>query len=315
MKLSAYLIVKNEAECLPHCLASLGGIDELVIVDTGSTDGTLALLADLEAGVWRPIPPANDARPEIKIGHFAWCDDFSAARNAALDRVTGDWAIIIDADEWIAEGTVEALRKAIASPEEGNVAPSTYWFVCTCGGNQAQWHHMVRAHRVAPEIRWKHRIHECLTVDSRAIAPGCQLYYGHSPAHGMDPDRALRILGKVIAENPDDPRARYYLGRDLYFAGRYAESAEHLEHRLRLAEPTDPNKAETDDAYLLLARCLWSLRRGDEALAAAAKAATRNPEFKEALLALAGMCSDHWHGLFLELGKKADNSGVHFVRF
>lgn len=78
------MIVKNEEAHLGHCLASIRGLaDELVVVDTGSTDRTVDIAAGFGA----------------RLGHFEWNNDFSAARNASLDLCTGDWVLVLDADE------------------------------------------------------------------------------------------------------------------------------------------------------------------------------------------------------------------------
>ena len=90
--LSLAMIVKNEAANLPHCLASVRDlVDEMVVVDTGSSDDTVA------------IAESHGAR----VSHFAWVDDFAAARNEGLRQCTGDWVLVLDADE-----TVDALDHA-----------------------------------------------------------------------------------------------------------------------------------------------------------------------------------------------------------
>ncbi|MBI4912741.1 MAG: glycosyltransferase [Acidobacteria bacterium] len=82
--LSLAMIVKNEEARLSHCLGSVRGlVDEMVVVDTGSNDGTVALAESFGA----------------RVGHFVWCNDFAAARNAALDLCTGEWVLVLDADE------------------------------------------------------------------------------------------------------------------------------------------------------------------------------------------------------------------------
>lgn len=86
MSLSVSMIVKNEEKHLPRCLASLQGLaDEIVLVDTGSTDSTVAIATEFGA----------------KVFHHVWSDDFAAARNASLARCTGDWILVVDADEAI----------------------------------------------------------------------------------------------------------------------------------------------------------------------------------------------------------------------
>ena len=83
-KISGCLIVKNEEENLPKCLTSLSPfVDELIIVDTGSTDLTRQVAQEFTS----------------KLFHFDWCDDFAAARNFALEKTSGEWILTLDADE------------------------------------------------------------------------------------------------------------------------------------------------------------------------------------------------------------------------
>jgi tetratricopeptide (TPR) repeat protein len=99
MFLSFCAIVKNEEKNLPHCLESVKSIaDELVILDTGSTDKTPEIARSFGANIYS----------------FDWCDDFAAARNAALSYVTGNWVLVLDADERLAPEILPQLKQAIA---------------------------------------------------------------------------------------------------------------------------------------------------------------------------------------------------------
>ncbi len=89
ISISAALIVKNEERCILRCLTSiLNEVDEIIVVDTGSTDCTIDLIKNIK----------ND---KIKLYHREWTDDFSEARNYALDKVTAEWVFFIDADEFL----------------------------------------------------------------------------------------------------------------------------------------------------------------------------------------------------------------------
>ncbi len=102
-KLSLCMIVKNEAWWLSQCLTEcLDYIDEVNVVDTGSTDGT------------DKIDPLLYTRLE----KFKWCDDFSAARNFSLTLATGDWILVLDADEVIDVPTQTRLRELIETGPE-----------------------------------------------------------------------------------------------------------------------------------------------------------------------------------------------------
>ena len=83
-RLSVCMIVKNEERFLGQCLASVKDIaDELIVIDTGSTDRTVEIAREHGA----------------QVGNFEWCNDFAAARNASIAPATGDWILFLDADE------------------------------------------------------------------------------------------------------------------------------------------------------------------------------------------------------------------------
>ena len=102
MKISLCMIVKNEESTLPKCLNSVKKfVNEIIILDTGSTDKTVKIAQGYGANVH----------------HFKWCNDFSAARNEALKYVTGDWVLVLDADETLAPEIIPQLREAIQREE------------------------------------------------------------------------------------------------------------------------------------------------------------------------------------------------------
>lgn len=99
-RISLCLIARDEATFLPGCLASVAdAVDQIVVVDTGSVDETVRLAR--EAGAL--------------VVHHVWNDDFSAARNAALPHATGEYILVLDADERLAPGAAAAIRDAVAS--------------------------------------------------------------------------------------------------------------------------------------------------------------------------------------------------------
>lgn len=102
MKISLCTIVKNEESMLSKCLSSVKKfVNEIVILDTGSTDKTVNIAQGYGA----------------KVHHFEWCNDFSAARNEALKYVTGDWVLILDADETLAPEIIPKMKEAIQREE------------------------------------------------------------------------------------------------------------------------------------------------------------------------------------------------------
>jgi glycosyltransferase involved in cell wall biosynthesis len=98
--ISLCMIVKNEEQFLEQCLTSvINLVDEIIVVDTGSTDKTKEI--------------ASSFGPTLKLFDFKWCDDFAAARNESLKHVTGDWILILDADEIIDKNDFQRVLEAV----------------------------------------------------------------------------------------------------------------------------------------------------------------------------------------------------------
>lgn len=185
--ISLCMIVRNEEQYLEDCLRSVqGAVDEIVIVDTGSTDGTMDIARRFGA----------------KIREVPWQDDFAAARNASLEMATCDWILVLDADERLAEHSIEELRRMSFDP-----LPQA--FVCSVRGNESTAASPVlRFFRNTPSIRYKGRLHE---------QPG-----------PLDRDRvfnsAVTILHRGYA--PDVVKARDKIQRNLHLALKDAEDAQ-----------------------------------------------------------------------------------------
>ena len=95
------MIVKNEKHNLPRCLDSAKPyVDEIIVVDTGSVDGTPEIAAEYGA----------------KVSYFEWCDDFAAARNYAISQISGDWILMLDADEELVVNSDNYKDEIISNP-------------------------------------------------------------------------------------------------------------------------------------------------------------------------------------------------------
>lgn len=298
MKISATIICKNEADHILDCIQSLCDVDEIIVCDTGSTDNTLLLVNSL-----------NDER--IRLAYYEWGDHFANARNAALDLATGDWCIVIDADEMLTTGTIPALKKAVRE----NPTAQTFRFKCVAKNCPSNVHEMVRAHRRSPDIYWTGRVHEALNRDDHVLANGTTLVYGYSTAHAKDPDRALRLLQIDYDEQlatPSGPTSRtlYYLAREWYYRKEWAKAAELFEARAH----SIGYRAECGDALLYLARCYWQMRQGDKAREAAARSLLMVPDCRETYEFLAEMSFPEQATVWNRIALAATNTGVLFVR-
>ena len=256
-KVSLTMIVRNERENLPHCLGSARGLfDEIVVVDTGSTDGTKEIAAQFGARVF----------------DFVWIDDFSAARNAALEHATGDCAFWLDADDVIDPAEREKLRELLDSlrhpeqPEETGTSGNQVAYVvrCACdpspdgsGGETVVDH--VRLFPLRPDVRWTYRVHEqIMPALRRAKVPirwsDCTVRhtgYTDLPLRARKLDRDSRILREELKDRPNDPFVLFNLGSIAIEQRDWRGSLEYLKRSLSGSAPTD---SITCKLFALIAR-------------------------------------------------------------
>ena len=272
--LSVCLIVKDEEDYLPGCLASVQDADEIVVVDTGSQD--------------RTVDVANEYTDQVF--HYEWGDDFAAARNFAKAQATGDWIYSIDADH-ISETPIPEIRAQIKQIP-GRVASITI----------DEHHKAAWLFRNDSDIKWEGRVHEVLnhratfdtTIKQRTIP---------REAHTK---RNLRILQK----SPDTPRTRFYLGREYFDLGDYPETVRWMKRYLE--NPAFP--AEEAEAWLTIAKAEWYLHQGVDAREACLRAIAANPDFTEALLLMSEMTFEPWRSKWAHIAKNSTNGDVLFNR-
>jgi protein-tyrosine sulfotransferase len=217
-RISLCLIARDEEAMIAACLDSVReAVDEMIVVDTGSADRT----AEIARG------------KGAKVVEFAWCDDFSAARNASLQAATGDWALILDADERLAPGDAHLLREAVRHGDFDcgllplhNAASVDADPVDVLAG--AARHNepvaMPRLLRRTPDLAYTGVIHEdvsdwIIRGGRRVRKLDAQLvHYGYTPTIWESRQKARRNLGlleRQCANTPDKPFYRAYLAREL----------------------------------------------------------------------------------------------------
>lgn len=283
--ISAVLIVKDEEVLLSKCLDTLKGIDELVIVDTGSKDKTKEIAS----------------RYTDKIYDFPWIDSFCKARNFANSKATGDFILTIDADEELLT-PVETIRDVIykTKKEVLNVT------VTDGLGNE---HKSPRLFKNSKDIFWRGDIHETLSKTGQEDTP-IVIKYGYSPAHKNDPDRTLRILKKSLKANPKLIRERYYLAREYFYREDWERAIKEVDIYLKQAKWLP----EKNDAWLMRAKCLAGLEKWEEACDSAWQALKYNANFKEALVFIGNHMDSVNKQRWLSYSELADNRDVLFVR-
>lgn len=208
-KLSVCLIVKNEEKFLGQCLDSLRGLaDQIVVMDTGSTDRTIE------------IAKAQGA----EVHHFTWNDDFSAARNASLEHARGDWVLILDADEEFPSEQHAALKLDLENPN----AIALRLPLVNRGQEAEGCSFVPRLFRNAPGVYFTSRIHEQVFPSLVALGKTWGLVTGLGKArilhHGYSKEvlkdrkkieRNLNLLRTAVQENPNDANLEMNLGLEL----------------------------------------------------------------------------------------------------
>jgi glycosyltransferase involved in cell wall biosynthesis len=147
--LSACLIVKNEEQRLPQCLDSLRSLaNEIIVVDTGSSDRTISIAKKYQARVF----------------HFAWCDDFSQARNYAIAQAKGKWILVIDADEVLEQSAINPLQEVMQRDD----CLAVNLLRSEIEAKQAPYSLVLRLFRNHPSITFTGIYHE--SIDQSAVA-------------------------------------------------------------------------------------------------------------------------------------------------
>ncbi len=223
MKISACVITKNEEKNIQRWMDNLRGIaDEMIVVDTGSKDRTVELAQAGGASVY----------------HFAWRNDFSAAKNFALDKARGDWIIFLDADEYFSEPTRKKLRAMLAKIH-GNrkiMGISSRLYNIDADRNNAINTTAVqqRIFRNSKQLRYEGRIHEYLSHPGRkpmefAMSDFVIYHTGYSSSltRVKNVRNLLLLLLDIQAEGGVLPRHYSYLSVSYYNLQQYDKAVQY----------------------------------------------------------------------------------------
>jgi glycosyltransferase involved in cell wall biosynthesis len=242
------MIVRDEARCLARCLASARPwVDEMVVVDTGSTDASPQIAR--EAGA--------------RLGRFDWVDDFAVARNHALALTEAPWRLVLDADEWIARGGAALAGLKQCSPDfVGMVSVASR----IDGGPDGEHEAPSWLPRVLPRgVSYAGRIHEqpqsALPRQHLALVVGHDGYLKDQMQGKRG--RNERLLTLALAEHPDDAYLRYQLGKDFEVREDFGAALPHYEAAHAAGEP---RAAWRHDLVLRLLFTLKKLHRFAAAL-------------------------------------------------
>lgn len=266
---------------MERCLRSVAGVvDELVVVDTGSVDAT--------AEVAR--------RHGARVVDMEWPDDFAAARNRSLELATGDWILVLDADEELHPEDRDRLRGLLAATDAEGILVQVLNYVGDPDRPDTELGVNLRIFRNRPEYRFAGALHEQIGESIARARPNPRLldaglrirHYGY-----LQPEmerkgklgRNLHLALREVERHPDDAFRRFNLGVEYARRGEFAAALPHLERAWQLAHPDALWTSKLAKNYL---HSLIALGRWADALLLSQELIARYPRFTD-LLFLRGL--------------------------
>lgn len=251
MRIAVYTIAKNEEQFVKRWYESAKDADYLFILDTGSTDNTVALAQELGIDV------------EIEVID-PW--RFDTARNLALGYLPHDidYCIALDMDEVLVEG----WRGHLYNPYRNNITRPRYKYTWSWkeDGTPGLQYGGDKIHS-RYGFEWKHPVHEVLTAQSET-QDWCGLEIHHFPDQTKSRGQYFPLLQLAVQEDPDDDRNSHYLAREYFFHDMYEEAKKEFIRHLSLPRATW--KPERSASMRYLAKCdssnrlYWLLRASKE---------------------------------------------------
>ncbi len=265
-RLSLCMIVRNEDQRLARCLASvMPWVGEAIVVDTGSSDGTVAIAETAGA----------------RVLHFAWCDDFALARNHALAAATSEWVLVLDADEVLRVDDAAAWARALAADPTAH-APAAYSIDChdrIDDGSVAVGPVMRLFRRAVPDMIYRGQIHEqivavaerrCEAAHARFIHFDHDGHTGAVVAEHRTLERNLRLARLMVTSRPDDPFSWFCLGQAIQAAdphsGEVISSFERALEKIELLGHEHRDESYLCALWINLVRALIRAGRARDAL-------------------------------------------------
>ncbi|MBO9596490.1 MAG: glycosyltransferase, partial [Cohnella sp.] len=210
--IAAAIIVKDEERCIERCLDSIqSAVDEIVVVDSGSTDRTMELIRQY---------------PNVKLFQTEWNDDFSALRNEALSKVTSEWVFWLDADEWLIQEDADHIRTAagLFDLNQSFIPALQPCLINHINGSTVIEHSVARMFPTTKGLFYSGRIHEQIATEKEGIFTSNVLHKpirirlnhdGYESPVKADKDkiqRNFRLLKLMTEEDPTNPGWWYFLG-------------------------------------------------------------------------------------------------------
>ncbi|MBT2291623.1 glycosyltransferase family 2 protein [Paenibacillus albidus] len=245
MGVSAAIIVKDSERCMARCLDSiLEAVDEIIVVDTGSSDGTVAILESY-----------RNKHDHVKLYHFKWIDDFSAARNFSLSKVSNEWVFVVDSDDVLPEADCNKIREYTNEMDDmKEKAVFDIIYDNTVEGVITESIPSGYVRLFPSQLRYEDKIHEQISYGAlQRIQSDIHLLHDGYDTNVIDlkekKKRNLSMLIESLKEDNENARLWLHLGREMSVvdkdkARRYLEIAESKAQSVELMKWIQESKKE-----------------------------------------------------------------------
>jgi|UPI00073E5E70 glycosyltransferase involved in cell wall biosynthesis len=211
MGVSAAMIIKDSSRCIERCLDSiLTAVDEIVIVDTGSTDGTVEI-----------VEAYCQQYKHIQLYHFQWINDFSAARNFSLSKVTQEWTFVVDSDDVLPEQDQSKIREYTNQMDaQGKKCVFDIVYDNTVDGKIVETIPVGYVRLFPSSLRFQDKIHEQIVYHPlERIQSDIHLLHDGYDFNQIDlrvkKKRNIDLLIQSLQEDQENARLWMHLGREM----------------------------------------------------------------------------------------------------
>jgi len=277
--ISLCMIAKNEEKNIPTSIGTIKDcVDEIILVDTGSTDNTVEIAKSFGA----------------KVYHYQWNDDFASARNEALEHATKDWILVLDADDEMKKEDIEKLRLLLKDIDEDYMGIALPIRSKTIG-NEEVINYLVRVFRNRKDIRFKRRIHEVVDYSIHNLGGKLlrltDIFIEHRGYEDPDTlnakiERNAKILEEEYKDNPDDPTILKYLADTYSRLGDIEKSIDFYNRAIELSGDDLRYKHSKVNSLLSISRIYISMNEIEKAEPYALKSIDEDPNFPEGYFVL-----------------------------
>lgn len=246
MEISVCLIVKNEEAVITRVLNCVKKFaDEIIVVDTGSSDKTKEIAKEYTQ----------------KVFDFVWCDDFSKARNFSFSKATKDYVMWIDADDVLNDFEIDKIN-SLKQNMNADVYMLKYAISFDENNSPLFSYYRERILKRDKNFKWQGFIHEAITPSGKIEYTDIQIE--HKKIKETNPKRNLNFYRKHLKFGEKlDSRSMYYYSKELFYNGYYRSCIKNLKKFLKCENKFKPNEI---DAFLTMAKCFKFLKEYDKAI-------------------------------------------------